>query len=331
MGWESVPWFVGGGAMHSEYMARRVAHLAVQGAEGIVGLGDLKVTAFGTPGAGVNVAPGLAAILCRTASQSYQHYVGAMLTQDTASIAATGGAVRNDLVVAQVEDSQMPGEAWADPPVGDEDIGPYIFTRVISGVSAGVIASNEAARAYLASLSRSAIPLAGIAIPVSTSAITGAMITDLRKMALPKRERRVFTINPGSVVNLTSGTLVDWFGSWSVFIPAWAVQAVVTVIIGGSRLDRSSPSVNGTANGTIRVILGTAATQEAAYDLETTMSNIVGRNTLAAGDTVAIAIELRGTTQTLRIQGKKVSGNKNIYADGSTFAVVDVEFQEVAN
>jgi hypothetical protein len=113
-------------------------------------------------------------------------------------------------------------------------------------------------------------------------------------------------------------------------VPAWAAKAVVAINIGGARIDRVSSTVNGNAAGQIRAILGTVPTQGTAYDLDAIASTITARFNVAAGDTIVIPASMRGTNQTLKIQGLKAGGTSNLYADTATFATVDVEFQEAA-
>lgn len=328
MPWDSVPWAVRNGTTSPE-LGRLLAHVAFNGNAGIVGAADLKVSQLATPGAAVLVAPGACAIPCRAAGQAYQAYAGRMATQDQADVTAVGaGGSRSDMVVARVEDPTLSGEPWQTPI--DIPNGPYIFTRVLANVGAAAVASHKAATDYLAAQGMSAIPLAGITRAASATTVLQANLVDLRRIANARRDRQMFTVNPGAVANLTSATYGNWFGSWQVEIPVWAVRAVVAVNIGGVRLDRTSTSASGTANGAVRVQLGTLLTQAAAYDFETTPSNAVGRYTVAAGDTLAIPAGDRGQVRTLTIQGNKAGGNKNVYADTATFATVDIEFQEAA-
>jgi len=324
MAWDPVPFWIGGGAIHSDAVVRLLADYGVNDSEGILRAGDLKVSALSTPGASVQVATGACSMLGRGSSQANEAYVARMATLDTIGIAATGaGAGRSDLVIGRVEDPNIAGSGWSAPQ--NVSAGPYMFTRVISGVP------NTTRSVLDLNLGYTAVTLARIDIPASTSAITNAMIVDLRKMASPKKDRRLYTVNPGTVYNLTSASYVNWgFGLWQIDIPTWAVRAVLVARVDGARLDRltSSSGGNGTANGAFRVALGSLVTQAAAYDQETSYTNVVGRFSLGAGDTVAIPANLRGTTQTLSLQGNKSNGNKNIYADTASFGSVDIEFQE---
>jgi hypothetical protein len=323
VGWDAVPWFVGNGATHSDAVVRMVAFAAFNGNEGVLGPSDLKVTALATPGASVNVATGACTALARGAAQTYQAYAGRMATQDTVSIAATGaGAGRSDLVIARVEDPNVSGSPWSQP--SNIAAGPYIFTRVISGVPSTTKSVLDLNLGY------TAVTLARIDIPASTAAITQAMIVDLRKVANPRRQRSIYTVNPSAVASITAASYANWIGSWSVDVPTWAVRAVITVNASGIGLDRTSTTVSGTATGGIRAALGSVVTQGAAFDEEATPATARLRFGIAAGDTPAIPSSMRGTTQTLTVQAQRSAGSKNAYADTVTFAAVDIEFQEAA-
>jgi len=323
MTWEPVPFVIGNGAIHSEGVFRTLAFQALNGNEGVLGAGDLKVSALGTPGGFVNVATGAAAMIGRGAAQLAEMYAARMPTVDTVPIGATGsGAGRSDLIIARIEDPNVAGSPWAQP--SSVAAGPYVFTRVISGVP------NTTRTVAELNLGYTAVALARVDIPVSTSAITQAMIVDLRKVANPRTDRRAYTNNPTTTINLTAAAPADWFGTWTVDVPLWATRAVVILTIGGVKHTRLSSSAAGTATGSVRVALGSLFTQTAGYNLETTLNNSTSRNMFGAADTVALPLAVRGTNQTLRIQGAQTGGNVPVAADVNTFATVDVEFQEGA-
>lgn len=332
MGWESTPWAVTNGLASAE-LARLSNYVGTQGSEGITGADDLKVTQRASIGAGIRVGVGAALIPCRASGQQYQSYTGRMPTEDTSTttnVAVTTTTARNDLVIARVEDPWLAGEPWADPPVGQESTGPYIFTRVISNVGAAAL-SRKAARDYIISQGWSAIPLAGLVLPANTAAVQDSMIVDLRSVAQPKTEHRSYPLNPGVFDALTSATIADWFGSWQVDVPFWATRAVVSMNIGGISVPRLSASASGIAQGQVRAILGTLATQSAGYDFECGPSNIAARFGALAGDTLVIPSSMRNTTQTLRVQGSRTgSSNVNAAVDASSFVIIDIDFQQVA-
>lgn len=323
---ESVPWMVGGGAQHSAEIGRLLGYAAFRANEGIVALTDFKVTALATPGATVQVAPGACAITNRALNQAYQSYVARNLATDTVSISPGGASARSDMVVIQIEDPYLAGEPWQAPAAGSEPLGPYVFFRVISNVPATARKVSD-----VPGLSaRTALALARIDVPANATTITGSMIVDLRVVANPRSETQLYTFNPSVVTNVTSATMVDWVGSWQVNIPAWASQVAISARVDGAGVDRSSSSVNGTAIGQVRAILGaTLVTQPTGYDIDVPAAAKASRFAVGLGDTLAIAEALRGTTQTLKFQGLRSSGNKNLYADASSSCQVTLRFVEI--
>jgi hypothetical protein len=265
MAWDSVPWFVGGGAQHSPEVARLMAYAATSGAEGIVTPGDLKVRALAVPGGSVRVAAGAALVKNRATGGTSQTYVARNPIEDVVAIGPTGsGAGRVDLIVAQIEDPFMAGEPWQNP--SDPRVGPYVYTRVIPNVPAGT-KSLQDIPAYSG---RSAITLARVDIPASTGTITSAMITDLRKLALPRESRYVKIIPAGATdKDLTSSTFTFWPPSGNgvnsaikLPVPSWATKAFI-------RMD-----VNSVAHvapgfiGDLRIKLDTLAGPSVPVDLD---------------------------------------------------------------
>ncbi|WP_431976089.1 hypothetical protein [Micromonospora haikouensis] len=322
-GWDPVPWMVGGGAQHSPEVARMLAYVAFRGNEGVVGPGDLKVKALGVPGGSVTVDPGACAILCRAAGQLHQAYAGRVATLDTVPISpttASGG--RSDLIIARVEDPWLAGEPWPDP--ADPTVGPYIRSVPIPGVPAGTTSLAQLGLGY------SGIELARIDIPISTAAITQAMIVDLRKITNARRERVVSTTNPGVQYNLT-GTEYGT-GQWTnaqpqVWVPPWAVKAIVRTSIGGVAV------TVGSAYGGLRTRIGSGGTvvttQGTGFDETVPSGAVRDRKFWRDVDTVTVPAAMRGTYQTITLQAYKNSGSSaSVYADTSTSVEMDVEFLE---
>jgi len=326
MAWDSVPWFIGGGAQHSPEVARLLAYAATSGAEGLVEPGDLKVSALSVPGASVNIAPGAALIRNRAAGGTSQTYVARNPIQDTVKIAATSGSKRSDLIVAQIEDPFMAGEPWQDP--ADPTVGPYIFTRVISNVPAG----TQRLQDVPAYAGRSAVTLARIDIPASTGTITNAMITDLRRVALPRSQRELLqaqsTGGPSTtaVDPLNTSTYKAWprAASWEVEIPEWATHAQV-------RGDVQSYVLKvGNAVGTLRAAFLGQVGRVSSFDENWGGSSGQNtRNSLGFAHVFEVPAAMRGTTQTLRFEGKR-DGAGYIDADAFTVSLADVTFSQKA-
>ncbi len=325
MSWDSVPWFIGGGAQHSPEVARLLAYAATNGSEGIVSPGDLKVQALAVPGASVRVMPGAGLIRNRATGGTSQTYVARNPIEDVVAIAATGsGAGRSDLIVAQIEDPFMAGEPWQDPT--DPTVGPYIFTRVISNVPAGTTRLQDVA-GYSG---RSAITLARVDIPASTGTITGAMVKDLRNLAMPRQWREM--IPHGAMATQQLGGVNTW-SDWptaiqaQVRVPDWATDVFMTVSLTGVlRLN------NENADGMVRSVFGAAIGDAVIYDINTD-SGLGGQRFDVMPALWAPVTELRGQLITAKLQGYKtvVGGTDGeVLVDQGTSAVYDIMFVEKA-
>lgn len=250
MTWDPVPWFVGGGAVHSPEVARALAYAATNGKEGVVLPGDLRVHALAVPGQGVQVDDGGAYILSRAAGQNEQTYVGRNPTADTIAITPTGSTGKSVLIGVRVEDPSVAGEPWADP--SDPAKGPYIFTRAINCPAGTTSWQSVSGRA-----NDTALALARIDMPPNTGTITDSMVTNLRSLANPRSERVIVkgTID-GTRVTLTK----DW-KAWpirpigGIWIPWWATHATI-------RMDHTIRFVSGSAYAQFQGFMGPAGRQD---------------------------------------------------------------------
>ncbi|MEU0857422.1 hypothetical protein ABZ352_18560 [Streptomyces griseofuscus] len=318
MAWDSVPWFTEGGAEHSSEVARLLAYAAFGGAEGIVGSGDLRVRALSTPAAAVQVLTGACAITNRASGSPYQSYAARLPVADQVPIAATGVSARSDLIVARIENPWSYGETWPNP--SDPKVGPYVFTRVISGVP------KTTTRVSQVRASDSAIALARIDIPANTSTITSAMITDLRSMVSPRRDRRLYTAFPGSLSTLTysDNKWHNWPGDpakWDIDVPTWATRLKIVTTLAGLRMTKSN------IYATMQNVFGSIQGQNTVIDDDS--GSGTRRQTIVIADNMSISSSLRGTTQRLYLQtymSKSETGDLSV--DGSTSIVADLEFVE---
>ncbi|NHI16871.1 hypothetical protein [Microbacterium excoecariae] len=331
MALDPVPWFVGGGAEHSPEVARLLAYAGTSGAEGIVSVGDLTVEPLAVPGTAVQVLPGAALVRNRAAGGDQQTYVARNPVSAQVDVAATGsGAGRSDLIVLRVEDPNMAGEPWQAPT--DPASGPYVFLRVVSGVPAGTTRLQDVS-GYAG---QSAITLARVDVPASTGTITAGMITDLRQVAIPRRETRMFTFNPPDERYFNAGSSA-WDGwplqgsdSMGLFdqveIPEWAThfQAVVSY---------TGVLAEGNTWGRTRLLIG----DDPQLNVQATF------NTPSAGDLIFVmqAAEkgqvpagLRGVTAPMRLQGRldstSIPASRGPWSTPYTRVVVQIEFEERA-
>ncbi|MGA5670084.1 hypothetical protein ACPCTG_31960 [Streptomyces pseudogriseolus] len=294
------------GAEHSAQQFRMMIRDLARGNQGVTEGDDLKVTALATPGAGVQVADG-SAVIAGKVSPVQGFYNAYNIGSSTVNIAATGGVGRSDMLVLRVEDPEY--EGTRDPETDE-----IVFFEVISNVSSS---ATQVPAGY------SAIPLARIDIPASTATITNAMITDLRKIANPRRDRRLYSAYPVATSNLpkTAG-YKDWpaDAQWSVPIPAWAGRANIIVTMAGVTMNTGAVWVN------MQTVIGSRAGQDSVIDDNQTG---VRRSTEVIADTFVMPSAMRGTTQTLKVQvSPNLPMNGNLAVNNGTSIVADVEFVE---
>lgn len=187
MAFDPVPFFVGGGALHSAETARLLAYAATGGIAGVAAASDLQITQLPTAGTSVRAASGGAVIPNLYPGGSQQSYVGRAASTTDVPVTATGsGSGRVDLVIARIDDPQYGGTI----PV-DVTIGPYIRLDIIQNVAAG-------STTLPAGIAYPAIVLARLDIPASTATITTSMITDLRSAANPTTPAGTITMFGGA-------------------------------------------------------------------------------------------------------------------------------------
>ncbi|MER5222837.1 hypothetical protein [Streptomyces flaveus] len=322
MPWDSVPWFTEGGAEHSSEIARLLAYAAFAGAEGIIGASDLQVKALGTPGASVQVMTGACAILNRAAGGKYQAYAARLPSADTVNIAATGANGRSDLIIARIENPYSYGETWNQP--SNPRVGPYVYTRVISGVP------NSTTKVKQVRSGDSAIALARIDIPANTTAITQSMIKDIREMANPRRRRVVRALRgvwdtPDEVGNTRFPNWEEFPNGarWDIEVPEWATSATIMATWAG--LDQRNAR---DSYGHLRAVLGSAATPITNFNCDWVGSQ--QRFTFVGGGTISIPAAMRGNVYDLVLQGcgPQTGYGGVLEADGGATIFADIEFVE---
>lgn len=295
-----LPAFAVEGAMATGRLLRTVAYAATAGQTGIISPDSWKVTANG---AAVQIAAGSAVAATRyVSSPSYNSYVLVSDSAESVSIPATGsGSGATRYIIARVDDPEHGGQAdptktyWSFAQVGSITALPYPF-----------------------------VPLAKITQPASTSTITQAMIEDLRSIAVPRRRRELELVKCAAVTNLTSSTYIDYpsDGGVTVDVPLWATRAIVKsdlleVLLAG-----------GNSDGHLTMTLG----NQPAYTTERRYDEVYGGSTsridLAVASSFQITPEMRGTSQRLRLRGRRSGGSGNLRADSYTQVVWDYEFIE---
>ncbi|MFJ9420679.1 hypothetical protein [Streptomyces sp. NPDC101249] len=298
------------GATHSAQQFRMLVRDLANGAEGITQGDDLKITQRSTPGAGVSVADGSGVV--RGRANTFQGaYAACNIGSVNVDIAATGsGAGRSDMVILRVEDPEYEGTL---NPATDQ----IAYFQVLSGVSSSATAIPDG---------RTGIPLARIDIPASTSTITNAMITDLRKVANPRRFFQQEIQSPASLstdISGTSGTFSNFStaSGWSIAVPDWATRAIIKIDVGQLRYNTAAYF------GQIRATFGASLTVQ-PVNLDDNQTG-TRRGTVVFGDTLTIPAAYRGTTQTLRVQACGLSPNPGkVGVDSSTTLIAGIQFIE---
>lgn len=311
---ENIPWMIQGGK-HSAASGRRVLYKATGGAEGVAGLSDCRVRQAAVANGTVIVGPGGATMVNRYPGIAGEAYDGQVLTDTVVNIAANGGgSTRYDLVIARIDDWNMPG-AQATPGTLPTDTVAAFKLSVVQGVGSAVKTAAEL------NLNYPAIALARIAIPAATSAITTAMITDLRQVARPRRSRDLYNTQP-TVSSSVGGTLADFQtqANRSIIVPEWASQMKVIGHLSGIKVNTADVA------GNLYINFGSGLATSQAFDL-------VGgsRVSLMVSDTYTIPAALRGTAQTLKLRAQRNAGTGVVVSDSYSVIVWDVEFLEVAS
>lgn len=295
------------GGTHPARAFRMMVRDLARGNQGVTEGNDLKVRERSTPGAGVRVSDGSAVV--RGAAWGQGSYTQYNVGDAIVPIAPTGSSARSDLVCLRVEDPEYEGNR---NPAAD-DIG---YFHVVSGVSA----STKTVPSGM-----TAIPLARLDLPANTATITNAMVTDLRQIANPRRDRKLYTAYPSALSELKyqDNRWYNWptAASWSVSIPAWAVSGKVAVTIAGLRMARAD------VFAAMQTKLGSDLGHNTVID--DNQGTVVRRQTVVIADNITISAAQRGTTQTLSLQtlmSKIETGDLSV--DGSTSIIADVEFTE---
>lgn len=299
------------GASHSAQTFRMMLRDMARGSEGVTEGNDLKVSQLGTPGASVQIGDGSGVIKGR-ASTWQGHYTAYNIGTATLGISSTGASARTDLVVLRVLDPAYEGSL---NPATDQ----ICTLEVVSNVSSTATAPPAG---------MSAIALARITLPASTSTITDSMITDLRKIANPRRETGLYTESPASIstgIGGTSGTFSNFStaSGWSIPVPSWATTLKLNVQAGQLRYDTNN------FFGYLRATFGASLTMQQVA-LDDNQGTGVRRGTIVAGDTLTIPSAYRSTSQTLRLQaaGGASNGGGKVYVDPSTTLIANIEFIE---
>ena len=331
MAMERVPYLVGGGFEHSAEVMRAMLAAATSGAEGIVNAGDFKVRPLSVPGTSVRVAPGNALIRNSYGGGQAQTYACRAGSETEVPIEATGSAgARTDLIVARIDDPTYQGGSFD----------PLTFEAARFEVIQGVPASTKTVAGL--GLSYPAIALARITLPASTGTVTAGMITDLRAVALPRKERFLFVhplVQGDGLQRLGSEDINGqwWPGvtNFKVDVPVWAQRCRVMGHWGGVFLQGTGKN----AHGRIWARVGSVEDpngfnlQEVSWDLPSNLQTNV-REAWMTGADRAVPAAMRGQVNVpVGLRGRVISADtaaSKPELNSLSVVSLDIEFYETA-
>ena len=322
MTFQTFVWAVDGNTMDAVPL-RQMLQGSTLSSQGVVGHLDCQVNATGPPTSGIVITPGQVVVLGQEIANQGSYYGVNIGNDGTLTIAATGGSPRSDMICVQAKDPTFGGSPWGNPASGQ-----ILFPVVISNVGGGATTPPGGI---------SAIPLARIDMPASTSVVQQSYIHDLRQVCNPQRSTQMFSqAGPGSQTNTTtSASGINWppSASWPVQIPNYASYCVVYYSI--NEAGYVTGAGNGIARGftsvTIGPTIGTAVELTSLSLYSVNSVNGPGRHVLAGGSTIFITPSIRGTTQNF-IMAQQADGSNTgqLYADEGTSTVLILEFYQGA-
>lgn len=334
MAMERVPYLVGGGFEHSAEIMRVMLAAATSGAEGIMTPGDMKVNPLPVPGTSVVVAPGNALIRNSYSGGAGQTYATRAPEQTELPIVATGSAGgRTDLIVARID----------DPTYGGGPFDPLTFEAAKFEVIRGVPANTKTTKGL--GLNYPAIALARVTLPASTGTVTAGMITDLREVALPRKERHlyVYPLVQGDGIHriVNKRDIGDWWPNpdtvtgWRIDVPEWAQRVRIIGQAGGVLIRRGSANAWGRVWARIGSIYDERGvnTQETSWDLDSGSAGNVRESWITGADR-SVPANIRGEQgMYVGLRGRVISSdndNSLPVLDSLSVVSIDVEFYETA-
>jgi hypothetical protein len=322
---ENIAWAIDGGITSSS-LGHMLAYQATGGEEGVAGIGDFLVRQTAVASGTVRIGLGGGVLINRYPGARNESYMVRAGDESLLDIPANaGGATRYDLIVARVDDWNMPGGQATPATLPTDEVETARF-EVITGVAATTTKATDLALNY------PAIALARLAVPAATAAITQAMITDLREKAVPRRRRDVRSINlvSSDALNFTgtSGELWPDPATWTVEVPYWA--SACNVVARWDGISKAGSATQTQARVWVRFGQG----RSDAFN--TSQGALQGSNTAAERVSVgtaerrSIPATMRGQSINIMLQGYKDSayGGPAFTADPFSSVTLDLEWLE---
>lgn len=317
---------------------RRQFQDATKGLSGVIRAADLKVTQLDVPGAGVKIAAGNDAIVCRAPGRERESY-GISLPETATYLGDAGTGIpgtgssggRRDLIIHEVTDPKLPRTYTPREQIPE---GMFSKITVVQGVPAGARSVND-----VPALNEvTGVALAAINWPASTATITNAMIEDLRQVVNPNSLRGPMTqFFPEGALSGGRKIPTTAYSDWPlvaaerplVRVPEWATHLSVTAWVEGAWFVKGSSTTANLLAGT-RVGLGTAFSDNGI--LTNGPEDNANRRGFVVIGRVAIPAAMRGTEQRILLQGWRTSNDTTgaLYVDYQSCVSMDWEFTEVA-
>lgn len=325
MALQNVPWAIGNGAHNPVEGARLSLYAATNGATGVMGPTDMRVTALPVPGGAVRVHTGACVAKSRYPGASGQSYAMRETSSTDVAVTATGssgGATR--YLVARVHDHQYTGE----PTPADVKNGPYNAYEWL------------AQDPRVTPPAFPVTPLIKVVQPANTATITNAMIEDIREVANP-RTLDVWRPRPNIASdnewNNITGPDGEWFpnsgGEQSIYIPEWATRVQISATwIGIRYMEGRNPYGECWVEfgPYLRPSTRAYSTQRFMYDSAGAVANTHRVNWIAEDDR-SVPADIRGTTQVFVMKARKVGPDTGASIDGMSGVSLKVRFLEVAD
>lgn len=325
----NIPWATGGGAENDVEGARLSLYASTKGGRGIILPGDMRVTALPTPGPFVRVASGGCVtpnIYQGGGGQSYAMREISSTDYPVTATGSSGAAVK--YLVAAVHDEQYEGGAKTNKKTDPRNN--YQWVSSLSGLTFPFV------------------ELLRLDQPANTAAIAGSMLTDIRKIADPRRDSaqhyrpRVATDNsPQNNLNAREAAGGEYFpggagyaNTFTVEIPWWATQMKIRAEWSGLRFEGGRNSF-----GNLWMEYGLEyrdhtwpnkqqwefATQSYMFDSAT--AGNTHRMDKSVGDTKTIPAKLRGKVVTFAYKGAlAATAQTGVSMDGMSGLMTDLTF-----
>jgi hypothetical protein len=326
---DNTGWLIDGALTKSE-LARRAQYAATGGADGVIGVGDLKVLPLSSPGNGVRISVGGATILNRYTTPTNQAYVVSnptIETVDSTRMPASNPSARSHLVVATVGDPQYSatGHPWmlaTDPPAGHANDFQYVRSHIIPNVPSTTTKFEQLGLNY------PGLALARLDIPGGSTTYDAGKIIDLRYLSQQRSQDFQWTVDT-TAADLLGGTALTYEywpdgSSKAIDIPSWATVVYCDGWVNGFRQNASGTVLARLRIGSQSMNIFTASSK---YN-----DDSIGRKTMPVGGKLTIDPAYRGTTQTWQMWGtaENTPSLNKLTTDAWTNASIHLRFVEEA-